>query len=213
MADLSTSVPPTDPDGAAERRRSLPERVERHLPLLLALVPLGLALLPNQTPLLRVVWVMFAITLAMAFGALTERRKRTQKLLSSAFAVAVIAFGVLAGLSLRESRNTTFAALEPAQLEADVTTSTFAPSAPIEASVEGASTTAEQDLAACQQALRAIGRTIAPLVTPAAPEPAPPAEDARSIADRRAQCESLLTVIDTAVRRAGAADPSIDGTR
>ena len=189
-----------------ERRAPWGSRLERQLVPMLALVPLALAALPGQSALLRVVWVLFAVTLGSAFGALTDRRRRTQKIMGTTFALSVVAFGVLAGLSLRES---VAPDLGPGPADASVIAAapTAGPGAPpVSSEVRGKTTTAETELAACQDALRAVARTVAPFVSPSTTTLPVPAPADRPLTERRDDCNAVLAHIDDVVRRLGGVD-------
>lgn len=172
--------------------------------VLVTIVPVGLALLPDQSAVSRTAWVLLSLTVATAFGAIGERRRRQRLLMRNAFALAIVAFGVLAGLMIRESAPVTFAAItsdESATLSRESTTE---PEAGVpEASVQGATASAEDELADCEAALRRVEQAIRPVTVPTTPT-AVAGPDGRTVAERRQACADLVAVLDAAVRQSGA---------
>ena len=171
--------------------------------VLVAIVPVGLALLPDQSAVSRSAWVLLSLTVATAFGAIGERR-RQRLLMRNAFALAIVAFGVLAGLMIRESAPVTFAAItsdESATLTRESATEQDA-GVP-EASVQGATARAEDELADCEAALRRVEQAIRPVTVPTTPT-AVAGPDGRTVAERRQACADLVAVLDAAVRQSGA---------
>ena len=167
--------------------------------VLVTIVPVGLALLPDQSAVSRTAWVLLSLTVATAFGAIGERRRRQRLLMRNAFALAIVAFGVLAGLMIRESAPVTFAAItsdESATLSRESTTE---PEAGVpEASVQGATASAD-----CEAALRRVEQAIRPVTVPTTPT-AVAGPDGRTVAERRQACADLVAVLDAAVRQSGA---------
>lgn len=175
--------------------------------MLVAVVPVGLALLPDQTAVSRAAWVLLSLTVATAFGAIGERRRQKQLIMRNAFALAIVAFGVLAGLMIRESAPVGFAAMttdESATLERDAVNAPLPP-----ASVQGATASAEDDLAECRTALQRAARAISPVTAPTtapATSTGPETSDDRSITEQRTACADLVAFIDAAIAQSGALD-------
>lgn len=209
-----TAAPP--PIRRDRRRRA--SRLDPQLALLTGALPLVLAILPEQSALARTSWLLLSLSLAAGFGAIGERRVRRRLVMRGTLACCIAAFATVSALSIRESATDTpvFAALEaPTSPPASPpTTYRGLPEPATNSSVQAATATAEQELAACHDALRAVERAISPVTTsstaPNRPDESstdPEPESDRTVVERRVQCEDLVAFIAAAVRDTGAVGP------